>query len=132
MWCAEKARVASFVALLGVIVNVVLNLLLLPRLGLPGAVLATAAANGVVLFLMLGLCSRHGFRVHRGTVVGLLLPMSIPLGPWIVLMTLMAVVLDAIGSDHYLSHEEKREFWAGAEKYLGKFGLRLPQREPVL
>ena len=129
LWCAEKASVASLVALLGVIVNVVLNLLLLPRLGLPGAVLATAAANGVVLFLMLGLSSRHGFRVHRGTVVGLLLPLSIPLGPWIVLLTLTAVVLDAVATDHYLSREEKQEIRAGAEKYLGKFGLRSRQTE---
>ena len=66
LWCSERAYVASIVAGLGVLVNVGLNLILLPRLGLEGAVLATAAANGAALLLMSLLCRRYGFSLHRG------------------------------------------------------------------
>ncbi len=124
LWCAERASVASLVALLGVAVNVALNLLWLPRMGLKGAVLATATANGVALLLMVALSSRYGFRVHRGTLVGLLLPISIPLGPWIVLLMLAMVVAEIIVSDRYLTCEEKLEVRSGLELYLGKLRLR--------
>ena len=123
LWCAERANVASIVALLGVVVNVTLNLLWLPRMGLKGAVLATAVANGVALLLMLGLSSRYGFCVHRGTLIGLLLPISIPLGPWVVLLVLGVVLAETIVSDRYLTREEKQEIWSGLGRYLGKLRL---------
>jgi len=126
LWCAEKAGAASIAALAGVAVNVALNLIWLPRLGLEGAVRATTVANGVAMLLMLGLCSRYGFRVHRGTLVGLLLPISIPFGPWVVLLPLGAVVAGIIVSDHYLTRAEKKEVWIGLGRYLAK--LRLPWR----
>ena len=132
LWCAERASVASLVALVGVAVNVALNLLWLPRMGLQGAVLATAAANGVAMLLMLGLSSRYGFRVHRGTLVGLLLPISIPLGPWVVLLTLVAVVAEIIVSDRYLTREEKQEIWTGLGQYLGKLRLPTPRGSRVV
>ena len=131
LWCAERANVASIIALLGVVVNVVLNLLWLPEMGLKGAVLATAAANGVAMLLMLGLSSRYGFRVHRGTLVGLLLPISIPLGPWVVLLVLGVVVVKIIVSDHYLTHKEKQAIWSGLRQYLGKLRLRPRRAETV-
>jgi len=129
LWCAERASVTSIVALVGVLVNVALNLLWLPRMGLKGAVLATAVANGVALLLMLGLSRRHGFRTHGGTFVGLLLPLSIPLGPWAVFLALAAVVAVTMVSDRYLTREEKREIWSGLEQYLGKLRLRWRRAE---
>jgi O-antigen/teichoic acid export membrane protein len=127
LWCAERAYVASVVAGLGVLVNVGLNLVLLPRLGLQGAVLATATANGTALLLMGLLCRRYGFSLHRGTIVGLLLPLGIPFGPWVVLLVLAAVIVETIATDRFLSREEKHEIFAGAEQYLGKFRSR-PRR----
>jgi O-antigen/teichoic acid export membrane protein len=124
LWCAERAYVASIVAALGVLVNVGLNLVLLPRLGLQGAVLATATANGTALLLMSLLCRRYGFRLQRGTIVGLFLPFIIPLGPWVILLILTAVIVEAITTDRFLSREEKHEIFAGAEQYLGKLRPR--------
>jgi O-antigen/teichoic acid export membrane protein len=128
LWCAERASVASIVALLGVMVNVALNLLWLPRMGLQGAVLATATANAVALLLMVTLCSRYGFRVHRGTIVGLLLPVTISLGAWVVIFMLLAVVAEIVLSDGYLTPDEKEEIWTGVWQYVGRFRLwgRLP------
>jgi len=128
LWCAEKAFAASIAAVAGVVVNVALNLLWLPRLGLEGAVRATTVANGVALLFMLGLSGRYGFRVHRGTLLGLLLPISILFGPWAVLLALGAVGTGIVVSDRYLTREEKLGIWSGLGRYLGK--LRLPWRRP--
>lgn len=129
LWCAERASAASLVALLGVLVNVGLNLVLLPRMGLPGAVLATSAANGTALFLMLALCRRHGLGIQRGTIIGLLLPMSIPAGPWVVVLVLAAVMVQTVVTDGFLSRGEKEEFLAAAAQYLGKLGFRTRRAE---
>lgn len=118
LWCAEKANIASLVALVGVVVNVVLNFLLLPRLGLLGAVLSTSAANGAALALMVLLARRFGFRVHGGTVVLLALPICISLGPWIALLVLVTVAVEVVGADRLLSREEKQELWAGTSPYF--------------
>jgi O-antigen/teichoic acid export membrane protein len=59
LWCNEKNRLASVAMLAGLATNVGLNLLLLPRLGLHGAVLATAVGNVVVLLGICG-CNRWG------------------------------------------------------------------------
>ena len=123
LWCAERANVASVAALLGVVINVALNLLWLPRMGLKGAVLATATANGAVLLLMVVLSGRYGFRVHRGTLIGMLLPICIPLGPWIVLLSLAIVVAEIIVSNRYLTCEEKEAIWSGLGQCLGKFRI---------
>jgi O-antigen/teichoic acid export membrane protein len=131
LWCAERASAASIAALFGVVVNVALNLLWLPRLGLEGAVRATTVANGVALLLMLGLSSRYGFRVHRGTLIGLLLPISIPFGPWVVLLALGVVIAEIIASNRYLTCEEKREIWSGLGRFVGKLRVRRRGAEVV-
>ncbi len=129
LWCAERASAASLVALLGVLVNVGLNFVLLPRWGLPGAVLATAAANGTALFSMLVLCRRFGLRVQRGTIVGLLVPVSIPFGPWVVMGVLAAVVLLTILTDRFLLRDQKQQMLAGVEQYLGRLRFRSRRAE---
>ncbi len=45
LWCAEKAWLSSVALFVGLVVNVSLDLALLPRVGLHGAVMATTAAN---------------------------------------------------------------------------------------
>jgi O-antigen/teichoic acid export membrane protein len=127
LWCAERPRLAGLAALVGVAMNVGLNFLLLPRLGLLGAVLATTAANGTALALMLLLGRRLGLELHRGTVATLFLPLSLVLGPWIALLALAAFALEIVGSDRLLSREEKQELGAGAARYFARIRPWLPR-----
>ncbi len=80
LYCAERAGTATIGPVLGLIVNVLLNLLLLPRLGLLGAVLATAAGNGVSLAVSLLFATRAGFRPDRGVLLACLLPITLTWG----------------------------------------------------
>ena len=52
LWCAERAGLVGIALAAGLAVNVAVNLLLLPRLGLQGVVIAAAAANLVSLVLI--------------------------------------------------------------------------------
>ncbi len=78
--CAEKAPFACLVWASGLAFNVVLNLLLVPRFGLPGVVVATFVANGVALVAIFRLCSGAGMQWQFGTLVAAALPISLWLG----------------------------------------------------
>ncbi len=120
LWCAERAGMVGVALLVGLAVNVALNLLLLPRLGLLGAVLATAAANFIALMLVVVFSRRLGLRVDPGTWVALLLPAVVCLGPWIAALALLVVALYAAVSDRLFSREEKRVLTAGIAQYQAK------------
>jgi peptidoglycan biosynthesis protein MviN/MurJ (putative lipid II flippase) len=109
-------------------VNVTLNLLLLPRLGLLGAVLATAAANFVALMLVMAINRRLGMHIDFGTWVALVLPAVVCLGPVNATLAIVVIALDVAVSDRLLSHEEKRVLSAGIAHYLEKFSAMLRRR----
>ncbi|MGA2034237.1 MAG: lipopolysaccharide biosynthesis protein [Thermoguttaceae bacterium] len=118
LWCAEKTGLAGLALLIGLMVNVALNCTLLPRLGLQGAVLATAAANLVTLLLIAWMSSRLGCRFAWSTWTMLLLPGVIPLGPWIASLMLLLIGVLVLGSDRLLTAAEKSELFAGAMRYV--------------
>jgi len=121
LWCAEKAHLAGVAMAIGLLLNVILNLLLLPRLGLLGAVLATSAANLVALVLMLWFDRLLGLRIDRGIWVLLAAPLALCLGPWIASLVLAAIVLEVAGSERLLSRQEKRRVAQGWTDYLERF-----------
>jgi O-antigen/teichoic acid export membrane protein len=107
LWCAERAMLSSLAVLVGVIVNVGLNLLLLPRYGLGGAVLATAAANFIALVLAYAFAVRCGLDFDRGVWIVLALPPLLLTGPWIALAMLLVIAAWVISGTQVLSREEK-------------------------
>lgn len=121
--CAERARLASVALGGGLVLNVILNLILLPRLGLEGAVLATAAANALTLALVCLFNRRLGFPLDDGATLVLVLPMFVCLGPWVAAAGLMAVAAMACWGDRLLSPQEKRLLAEGAAQYGKRCGL---------
>ena len=128
LWCAEKAWLSSVAMGIGLVLNVVLNSILLPPMGLPGAVLATSIANLVALGILCLFVGREGFPFDRGVRVILLLPPVVCLGPWIALAVLTVVALQAVYSDQLLSSEEKREMRLVLDSYLARVIVWLPWR----
>lgn len=121
LWCAEKARWGTVALFVGLVANIALNSLLLPRLGLLGAVLATAAANLLTLLLILTINRRLGFHVDGGTWVILAVPAVIWLGPWATSLVLVGVLLEALAADRILTAEEKRQLYEGWLHYRQRF-----------
>lgn len=82
LMCAERAGRITLYLLLGLAANVGCNLLLLPHLGLAGAALSAAIANGLSLVLTLIGCHQYGLQLERGTVLLLILPVALIGGGW--------------------------------------------------
>ncbi|MBN1394362.1 MAG: oligosaccharide flippase family protein [Pirellulales bacterium] len=121
LYCSEKTRFGGLALLGGLALNVPLNLLLLPRLGLTGAVLATAAANALALFLVCLYNRRLGFRLDDGARLIIVLPMLVCLGPWVSVAALAAVAAEAVWGTRLFTPDEKRRL---AER-LDDLGARL-------
>jgi len=130
LWCAEKARLAGLALGIGLAVNVGLNLLLLPPLGLLGAVLATTTANFVVLGLICWFNHRLGLRLDPGTRVVLALPLAVCLGPALAAAVLLVVALMALHGERLLSAEEKRQIVDGVREYWER-AQRVPRLGPM-
>ena len=120
--CAEKARLASAALACGLILSVLMNLVLLPRLGLEGAVLSTTAANALSLGLTCLFNYRLGFHLDRGGALVMLLPAVLWLGPGAAALALLLVAAGAIWTDRLLSPAEKQQMAQGVAQYAKRFG----------
>jgi O-antigen/teichoic acid export membrane protein len=119
--CAEKAWLTSLALGCGLMLNVVLNLELLPRFGLPGAVLSTTAANALSLGLVCLFNHRLGFHLDHGVKLVFVLPALVWLGPSIATFALAAVAAAAFWTNCLLSREEKQQITEGFAQYAERF-----------
>jgi len=120
--CAEKAGLVSVSLAFGLALNVPLNLVLLPRLGLEGAVLSATASNALLLWSVCRFNHRFGLRLDTGVKVVLVLPILLCCGPWLAILSMVAVAADAVWGNRLLSHEEKRLLASGLVDYGKRFG----------
>lgn len=109
LWCAEKARLVSLALGAGLAANVALNLLLVPRFALFGAVWATVAANFLALMLIYWFSRLNGLRLHSGVWIVSALPLTFALGPIVAALVLAVVAWLIVSSNLVLTAEEKRQ-----------------------
>jgi O-antigen/teichoic acid export membrane protein len=121
--CVEKARFGSVTLLAGLLLNVGLNLVLLPRLGLQGAVLATVAANALSLALLCWINHRLGLRLDEGTRLVLVLPLLVCWPIWAAVPALLAVAAEAVFGARLFSPDEKRRLAERAADYAKRIHL---------
>jgi O-antigen/teichoic acid export membrane protein len=127
LWCAERPALASLPLVVGLPLNVGLNLLLLPRYGLPGAVWATTLANLAALALAYGFSRASGMRVDLGTWVFSLAIAALCFGPWAAAGALVSVIALALAGDRLLTRREKRQLAAALAHGIDKLrALRAP------
>ncbi len=122
--CVEKARLCSLPLAIGLAGNVVLNLILLPRYGLLGAVLATTAANGIALGLTLWLNRIAEWKVESATLVLCATPIVLGCGVWYALAMLVIVAICCVSTDQILTSEDKRQLSDVAAIYLKRWKAR--------
>ena len=120
LWCAERARLGCAALLTGLVTNVVLNLILLPRLGLLGAVLATGAANAVALVLIYRFNTWMGMKLQRSVILVSLLPISLGFGAWVALAALAAVALTAVFTNQLFDADEKQRLIGAVRGYRNR------------
>jgi polysaccharide transporter, PST family len=120
LWCAERARMASLSLAVGLAINVALNVWLLPRFGLFGAVWATSAANFTMLAAMYASAWSCGMRINRGTLLAALAPLAIACGAWSASVGLVALAVIACRGTWLFDADEKAELAKALDRALAR------------
>lgn len=123
--CAEKAGLVCVAMAFGLAANVALNLVLLPRFGLEGVVLAATVANALLLWLTCRYNRRLGFHLDTGVRVAFVLPILLYLGPWVTILALVATAIAAIWGKRLLTPEEKQQLAEGIVAYWKRLGRKI-------
>lgn len=110
--CAEKAGLGAVAFFMGLALNLALNLALLPRFGLIGAIVATTVGNVTALVLVLYFSKRHGLTIDRHLVFCCGLPAVLILGVWPALAAFLTLALLATRRG-WLFDDEDREIMMG-------------------
>jgi len=124
LWCAERVGLGSLALFIGLLLNVGLNLALVPRYGLQGAVWATAAANLLALQLTYLFAYRVGLQPDARVWLATLLPLSLAGGLATALVAVVVVLLLAVASDWLIDAGEKQMLRGVLDKYLRRVRLR--------
>lgn len=120
LWCCEKTRLCSVAFFIGLLLNVVLNLVLLPRYGLMGAVLGTTAANLLVLLLSYYFNRMAGMQIDTGTWILSLTPVALGLSTTTAAVTLAVLLVLCCVSSRLITADEKRQLLAVGGHYLAR------------
>ena len=131
LWCAERARLGSVAMFVGLFLNVVLNLMLLPTFGLHGAVWSTAAANLAALLLIYAFSQQHGMRLHLGTWLLSIAPCALGFGPVVAGGTLVVLVVFCIRGERLFSTEERRFLHATMARHWAGWVQRVRNVKPA-
>jgi len=68
LWCAEKTKLGTLPLGIGLVANILLNIVLIPPWGLLGAVMATAASTALSLAVLYWLNHRAGMQLEPGMI----------------------------------------------------------------
>jgi O-antigen/teichoic acid export membrane protein len=105
--CAERMSLSGVALAIGLAANIGLNLVLLPRYGLPGAVIGTCIAHVTALAIVLMLSRRLGMRWGSGTWLMLLCPLAVLCPPWLGLSILAVVGISLVAGNAVFDTREK-------------------------
>lgn len=131
LWCAEHPRLAAVPLAVGLGVNVLLNLVLVPMWGLYGAVLATALSTILCLSTLHLLNGRYGMKVDSGTWLVSFLPISLGFGILISIGCLIFVLGLSLLTSRVFDNEERQELQQLIEVGRNKLKSLVPKLVPI-
>lgn len=92
VWLNERGKWIGWVLAWGIVINLVLNYLWLPRFGLDGAVWATVASTGCVLIGVQFVMRRFDFPIDGQCIAVAMLPLALFLPTWAALAVSVLIV----------------------------------------
>ena len=113
LWCARAPLLSTLALFAGLVLNVSLNLVLLPLYGLEGAATATALANLTALLLVFAFSRWYGMRIDRGVWLLSIVPVTLVLGPWPAFGVLTVLLAAAGLTRGIFNRDEKQELVRG-------------------
>ena len=107
LWVAEKGKWAAFSIFIGLIVNIVLNMLLIPVMGLTGAVVATTLGNAINVVMIFGFNHLFGCRANSGIWLCALTPLILLTPPWLSVVAIALIALLTWKTNWFFTDSEK-------------------------
>ena len=92
LWVSERGKLVAIVMAVGLATNIAANAILVPRVGLDGAVWGTLLSHFVVLVGSWWAIGKSGFRLDSTTVWMTILPATLIAGPAVALAATVATV----------------------------------------
>ncbi len=81
-WCAEKAKLAILPLVAGLVINIAIDLTLIPTWGLLGAVIGTTVATGVAIAVLYWINHIAGMQLGHGMILCTIAPAALCGGAW--------------------------------------------------
>jgi O-antigen/teichoic acid export membrane protein len=110
--CAEKSHHMSLSLSTGLAMNIGLNLLLLPVFGLAGVAISAAVSKAAALALLLWIAAKYDWQSDRGLLLVALLPLLLPLGPYLTLAIAALALGGMLPSMPLLRNDEREQIRA--------------------
>ena len=131
LWCAEHPRLAALPLALGLLLNVILNLILIPQWGLYGAVLATGTSTILCLAIILILSQRHGMQLDAGTWLTCAVPITLGFGTLPSAVALGFIVILAFTTNFILNKYEREQISSLVTLCVVRIKSTLPKLVPI-
>ncbi len=107
LWVAEKGKWAALSIFVGLIANIGLNMLLIPRMGLTGAVVATTLGNAINVVMIISFNHWFGCRANSGIWLCALTPLVLLASPWLSIVAIVLVAILTWKTDWFFTASEK-------------------------
>jgi O-antigen/teichoic acid export membrane protein len=128
LWCAERSRLVCVGLGVGLVANVTLNLVLLPRFGLDGVVWSAAISRITLLAVVWTLCRLLGLTIERGLIVVAVLPGLLLIGPWYALAGIIVAACGLIPGLALFNADERSQLLEAARRVLDRLRPYSPAR----
>lgn len=123
LWVVEKGKWIALSVGVGLGVNLVLNWLLIPHLGVNGAVIATAVSNGLLLATIYVFNHIAGCKMDASIWLCSTIPLVLLLPIYGAIAIVVGIALVGWKSNSIFNSDEKAEIVELGGKVLRKFGL---------
>ena len=120
LWVSENGKWATVATGLGLVANLGLNMLLIPILGLHGAVLATASGNLLIVVLLFCLNHRLGCRADLGIWLCAAIPLILLLGKPLAVVAAIGLLVVCVSTNVFFSKAERIEILELVKQRLGR------------
>ncbi len=121
----EKIHILLFCNSVGLASNVFLNFILIPKVGLIGAALASTCSSTIILVMMFVWFYKNGFKVKLSTVLLCFSPWIFLLGSLFASLLLIIFISIILKTNVILSNEERNMLYTQAKQaILKKFNIQ--------
>lgn len=129
VWCAEKSHRASFPLLIGLLSNILLNIVLMPTLGLLGAVVATCAATLLAYLVQLWVNHKLEMRIDGGTILVGFTPLLLTHGPISAAIAVGLLISVAISTNLIFTSDERDQLFIAFADRVSRWLPRLKTKK---